>query len=174
MFLECILLAKSALIWRWAVKYLRKAMQVCLTVWRLPNTSSSFNISASSTRKIGSVLSCFEQKILITKCWLQERKWLGVSGHFHGSRGTWNHCGFQHKWFPCQNIILLWPQMVRLFKLEWLGKVCIMEYNMADNVWSFALLDPPSATVSATNYCITWHGLNIYCLQHCTQHCSLK
>ena len=48
--------------WRWASKYRRKAMHVCLAVCLLPNTSSSLNNSASSGRRIESVLSYGKEK----------------------------------------------------------------------------------------------------------------
>ena len=68
-FLAIDLLSASALMWRWASKYLRRAMQVCFAVCRLPNTSSSLSSSASSGRRIESVLSCHnkvkQKKILL-------------------------------------------------------------------------------------------------------------
>ena len=48
--------------WRWASKYRRKAIHVCLAVCLLPNTSSSLNNSASSGRRIERVLSYGKEK----------------------------------------------------------------------------------------------------------------
>ena len=48
--------------WRWASKYRRNAIHVCLAVCLLPNTSSSLNNSASSGRRIDSVLSYGKEK----------------------------------------------------------------------------------------------------------------
>lgn len=71
-FLAIDLLSASALMWRWASKYRRKAIHVCLAVCLLPNTSSSLNNSASSGRRIESVLSYGKEKEGSVLCYFVE------------------------------------------------------------------------------------------------------
>ena len=66
-FLAIDLLSASALMWRWASKYLRRAMQVCFAVCRLPNTSSSFSSSASDHHYCRTIPALLEMNTWVRK-----------------------------------------------------------------------------------------------------------